>query len=104
MQQVLKHFFNHARNQKIVSKKRETHSNNFMIIYNASFQSIRRSHDTSNEKHKKFIKPFEIYMKIFFDKHFCVDFIGKNPIFLNRTINFKIYQPKKTSNPQFPLS
>lgn len=43
-------------------------------------------------------------MKIFFDKHFCVDFIGKKPIFLNRTINFKIYQPKKTSNPQFPLS
>lgn len=48
---------------------------------------------------KKFIKPFEIYMKIFFDKHFCVDFIGKKPIFLNRTINFKIYQPKKNFKP-----
>lgn len=65
MQQVLKHFFNHARNQKIVSKKRDTHPNNFMIIYNASFQSIRRSHDTSNEKHKKVIKSFEIYENIF---------------------------------------
>lgn len=52
-----------------------------MIIYNASFQSIRRSHDTSNEKHKEVIKPFEIYMKIFFDKHFCVDSIGKKTIF-----------------------
>lgn len=52
-----------------------------MIKYNASFQSIRRSLDTSNEKHKKVIKLFEIYMKIFFDKHFCVDSIEKNPIF-----------------------
>lgn len=65
MQQVLKHFINHVRNQKIVSKKRETYSNNFMIIHNASFQSIRRSHDTSNEKHKQVIKSFEIYENIF---------------------------------------
>lgn len=53
MQRVLKHFINHVRNQTIISKKRETHPNNFMIIYNALFQSIRRSHDTSNERDKK---------------------------------------------------
>lgn len=74
MQRVLKHFINHVRNQTIISKKRETHPNNFMIIYNASFQSIRRFHDTSNEKHKKVIKSFKIYMKIFFDTHLYVDY------------------------------
>lgn len=101
---MLKHLINHVRNQTIVSKKRETYSNNFMIIYNASFQSIRRSLDTSNEKHKEVIKPFEIYMKIFFKKHVCVDSIGKKRFFKNRTINFEKYQPKMSSNRQFSLN